>query len=313
MKKLLALLLAILLALALVACGTTDADDDDDDDKSKDKIEQKDDDEEDEEDEEKEDKKDKKDKIKFEEIVVVDNDECVIKITKLDPDNDWGYTIKAYLENKSDSVTYSYNIYTASINNVEVDPYFYAEIEPGKKANEEITFDETYLAENGIEKYTDIELTFHVSDAENWDAENVAEETVHIYPYGEDKAETFVRETQDTDTVVVDNDDVTFIVTGYDPDGDWGYTVNIYLVNKTDKEIMIGTDNVSVNGFMLDPFFGKSIAPGKTLFDKMYWSNEDLEDNDIDEVTEIEFELTVSDYNDWSAEDIYNQVVVLNP
>ena len=38
--------------------------------------------------------------VEFEEVVVVDNEECSVKITGLDPDNIWGYTLKAELENK---------------------------------------------------------------------------------------------------------------------------------------------------------------------------------------------------------------------
>ena len=37
----------------------------------------------------------------FEEVVAIDNAECAVKITEIDPDNMWGYTLKAQLENKS--------------------------------------------------------------------------------------------------------------------------------------------------------------------------------------------------------------------
>ena len=35
--------------------------------------------------------------ISFEELIVVDNDECAITITEIDPDNLWGYTVKVSL------------------------------------------------------------------------------------------------------------------------------------------------------------------------------------------------------------------------
>ncbi len=166
-----------------------------------------------------------------------------------------GCTFKVTLENKSSDVTYMYAIDSASINSVDSDPYFADSVAPGKKANDEISFTDDFLTEDDFGVFSDICMTFHVYDYDDWAADDVAEETIHIYPYGEENTAPYVRQVQDTDTVIADNDDVTIIVTGYDPDGFWGYTVNLYLVNKTDSEAMFSADNVSVNGFMVDPYW----------------------------------------------------------
>lgn len=71
-------------------------------------------------------------------------------------------------------------------------------------------------------------------------------ETIHIYPYGEDKAVKFVREAQATDNVIIDNNYITVIVTGYEKDDIFGYTVNLFLLNKTDKNVMFSVDEASV-------------------------------------------------------------------
>lgn len=39
--------------------------------------------------------------IVFEEVVAIDNAECAVKITEIDPDNMWGYTPGLTAENKS--------------------------------------------------------------------------------------------------------------------------------------------------------------------------------------------------------------------
>ena len=141
----------------------------------------------------------------------------------------------------------------------------------------------------------------------------VAKETVHVYPYGEDKVTKFVREAQSSDTVVVDNEKVSVIVTDYDEDGFWGYTVNLFLVNKTDKELTYSVDEASVNGFMADPFWATSVGAGKVAFASMSWSDSDFEDNDITTVEEIEMKFKIYDSEDWSADAIFNEVVTLNP
>ena len=61
--------------------------------------------------------------VSFEEITVVDNEQCTIKITEIDKGNIWGYTLKAYLENKSADKTYMYSVTSAAINGVQTDPF----------------------------------------------------------------------------------------------------------------------------------------------------------------------------------------------
>lgn len=251
--------------------------------------------------------------ITFESLVAVDNEECIIKITEIDPDNMWGFTLKTELENKSAEKTYMFSIESAAINGVQCDPLFASEVAPGKKANENISFSNSSLEKNGVGDYTDIELTFRVYDNNDWLAEAVARETVHIYPYGEDKATTFVREAQSSDNVIADNEYITAVVIGYENDAIWGYTVNLFLLNKTDKNVMFSVNDASVNGYMADPFFATSVSAGKCSFNSMSWSDNTLNENGISEVGEIEFTLRVYDSDNLFDGDLFNETVVLNP
>ena len=102
--------------------------------------------------------------------MAVDNAECVIKISDIDPDNIWGFTLEAQLENKSTEKTYMFSVESAAINGVHSDPVFASEVAPGKKSNEEISFPTDELEVNGVGDYTDIELTFFVYDSNDWSA-----------------------------------------------------------------------------------------------------------------------------------------------
>ena len=237
--------------------------------------------------------------ITFTEMVAIDNEECAIKIIGIEADNMWGFTVKALLENKSADKTYMFSVETAAINGVQCDPFFATEVAAGKKSNEEISFTDDVLEENGITEYTDIELTFRVYDSNDWTADAVAKETIHIYPYGEDKAVNFVREAQDSDNVIIDNDYVSVIVTGYEEDEILGYTVNLFLLNKTDKNVMFSVDEASVNGFMADPFYATSVSAGKCAFSSMSWSDTTFEENSITEVETIEFKFRAYDEDNW--------------
>ncbi len=249
----------------------------------------------------------------FEEVTAVDNEECAVTVKSIDPDDMWGYTLKVLLENRSGEKTYMYTVDAAFINGVECDPFFAAEVASGKKANEDINFDLDALEENGVGEPTDIGLVFQVYDADDWMADPVAYETVHVYPQGEDTAEAFVRQAQDTDVVLVDNDDVSAVVIGYETDGIFGYEMKMFLVNKTDKELMFTMEDASVNGFMIDPYYAHTLMPGMCCFDEAIWSASDLEDNDIGTVEELEFTLRAYDAEDWMADDVLSETVTVTP
>lgn len=305
MKKLVALVLSFILLLALVACGgdssavtptdsvvtpnVRESANPSKGDEGTEKVEE----------------------IAFEEVVVVDNEECTIKITGIDPENFWGYTLNVYLENKSAEKTYMYSVRTAVVDGVQSDPFFVSEIAAGKKANESISFSDSFLVENGIE-FTDIQLTFRVYDSNDWLADDVVEETVHIYPRGEENAVTFVRESQSADIVLVDNEYVTALITGFE-ESIYGFTAKMFLVNKTDKNVIFSVDEASVNGFMADPLFAETVSAGKCTFTTMDWTSTTLEDNGISEIETIEFLLKAYDENDWLADAFVNEVITVNP
>lgn len=251
--------------------------------------------------------------ISFEEVTVVDNEQCTIKIVGIDPDNMWGYTLKAYMENKSADKTYMFSVTDAAVNGVQTDPLFASEIAAGKKSNEEINFMDSTLSDNKVGDFSDIEIAFKVYDSDDWMADAVALETVHIYPHGESNAVKYVREAQPTDTVIVDNESITIVVTDYDEDGMWGYTANLYLENKTGDDLMFCVDEVSVNGFMIDPFWADTVNAGKVSFGSISWFDSDFEENGITTVNEIEMKFRVYDSNDWMKDDVYNEVVTLHP
>ena len=76
---------------------------------------------------------------------------------------------------------------------------------------------------------------------------------------------------------------------------------------------MFSWDQVSVNGKMIDPFWAVSVAAGKRAVSEVSFSRVDLEANGITDVSGIEFKLVVSDYDDWTAPNLTEQVYTYNP
>lgn len=244
------------------------------------------------------------------EIVLADTDNVCIKVKSMETSGDT-FNMKLYLENKS-NVTAMFTIEKTVANGYVADPFWATEIAPGKKANEVISI--YRLSDNGIaDDVSIIEFDIRAYDSNDWMADNLFKQRFTLYPLGEDKATIKEREVLDTDTVIADTKDVTIIATGYDVDRIWGYTARIYLENKTDKTLMFTCEDVSVNGFMIDPFWATEIPPHARSYNSISWSSSSFEENDIEEVEEIEITFRAYDSDDWMADNTFKKTVILKP
>ncbi|MGN1083490.1 MAG: hypothetical protein ACI4QX_00680 [Lachnospiraceae bacterium] len=235
------------------------------------------------------------------ETVIVDDDSCTFKIVSVEEDARLGYTLHVFLENKTDlNLTFSWD--EVAVNGLICDPYWIATVPAKTKTNEEIQFSVTDFEKNGLSAVTVIQFVLSVFNTDDWSADTLIEETFSFYPMGEAAVTLYERAAQPGDITIVDSEACTMIVTGFDPDAAWGYTVNVYLENKTDQNLMFSLDDVSVNGFMCDPFWAFSLPSGIKANETILFSASDFELNEITEVTDIEFTLTVYDNDNWMAD-----------
>lgn len=248
----------------------------------------------------------------FQPVTLVDDESCIFRITAVEEDPIWGYTLKAYLENKTD-LDLMFSLNSVSVNGFMCDPFWAAEVAPGMKANEDIHFSSDDFKRNGITEVTDISFTLNVYDSNDWTSDRLVSEEFTIYPMGADAVVPFSRTPVEGETVLFDSEQCTMIVTGFDPDGTWGYTVNVYLENKTEDTLMFSADDVSVNGFMCDPFWAESVAPGKRSNTAISWMESDFADNGITQVESITLPVRVYDENNWNREDLVSEAFTLTP
>ena len=246
--------------------------------------------------------------------VVLDNELFSITAKSIDEDSEYGYLVNLLIENKSPDKTYTFGIQKGQVNGVEVDPYTIIFINPGKKAN--ITVFIENLKEYGIEEYTDIELIVNVTEGKyTYDEPYTMSESIHIYPYGKENAGKFVYEAKAGDQVLVDNEYVTVIYTGDNKENELGYSINLYIVNKTDKDITVSGDDMSINGYMVGADFFKDVSAGKVSLSNIQWYEETFKENDIDEskINDIEFSLDIYPTDDAEAEHFFNGMLKFAP
>ena len=113
--------------------------------------------------------------------------------------------------------------------------------------------------------------------------------------------------------VLADNETATVKITTIDESNFWGYTLKVFLENKTDKELMFTVDSVSVNGFMCDPFWATTVAPGMKANEEISFSESDFAANGIETVEEIQFTLRVYDSEDFQAGDLIHEKILFRP
>lgn len=113
--------------------------------------------------------------------------------------------------------------------------------------------------------------------------------------------------------VLVENADICVKITGVENDPVWGYTLNVYLENKTDKELMFTVDDVAINRYMCDPFWAETVAAGMKSHSSINWFESSLQQNSISDVEEISFTLRVYDANDFFAEDVFLESFNITP
>lgn len=245
-----------------------------------------------------------------ESTVIVDDANCTFTITGMEQQDEWGYfTLKVFLENKTD-VNLCFNWRDAAVNGVMCDPFWACTVPAGLKSNEEISFSWEALEEAGMDEVLEIVFELEISDDDDWEAEPLVDDTFVFYPLGEAAYEPAPRQRLDTDVVLFENESCSATVLGFHQDEFWGYGMKLYLENKTETELMFSADDVAVNGFLCDPYWATTVMAGMGSYTAIYWELEDLENNGItpETVEEIRLQMTVYDNEDWSADNLVEEV-----
>lgn len=235
--------------------------------------------------------------------VLIDNDDLYFAIKDVQSDAAYGYEWKVYVENRTDK-NLMFSFEKVSVNDVMCDPFWAEVINAGKKGNCEITWMRDSLQEKQIGDVTRVDFTLNVYNNDDYTEAALMHDPFTVFPLGEDKASSAVREPAATDHVLVDDDNCSVIITGYEPDNSWGYAMKLYLVNKTDRDMVFSVDDSSVNGIMCDPFWADIVCAGKASYSTVLWDKNALAENDITEVKEISLPLRV-----YADEDIGNPYV----
>ena len=242
---------------------------------------------------------------------LVDTDQYRFHVASVSEFDSSGCVLALELENRTETALL-FSATNASVNGCMIDPQFSESVSGGEATESRMIFDLQQLADYGIEQVTEIAFNLCIYDEYNYE-EPLLDQLFTLYPHGKEAVSYQTREKQSTDIVLLDDENCSIIVTGYDPDSFWGYDLYVYLLNKTDSTLLFSAKDVSVNGTPCDPYWSATVAPGKCSNTVVYWFDNTLADAGIDQIEKILMTLTATDVKSWPDGTIATKTVTFTP
>ena len=228
--------------------------------------------------------------VTIEEQVLFEQDGIVVTAKEYVTDRIWGDGIKLLIENNSDkSVTVGCN--ALIVNNYMISDLFVSGVAAGKKANEIMYLSNTELEAAGIESVGQIEAYFHVYDSDTYET-LFDTECVTIQTSEYENMDTVA---DDTGVELYNEGDIRIVGKTVDENSFWGTAILLYCENNSGKNIGISVDEMSINGFMMDPLFTTTVYDGKMAFEDITIFSEDLVANGIEAIEDVEIRFHVYD------------------
>jgi len=229
--------------------------------------------------------------------VLLDQDGIRVTLQSIDFEGWFGPELSLLLENDTDNAV-TVQVRSLSVNGAMVDGYFSCDVAAGKKANDVITLSDTDLALAGIDTVCDVEFYFNVYDPDTWDTIFDSD----FVTVRTSAADVYVQTFDKSGDVLLDQGGVRVTVQGLNTeDSFWGADVNLLVENDSGLNVIVTANDVSVNGYMIDPYFSCEVPSGKIAYDQMSFVQSDLDDNGVETIDTLEFTLHVYDAVSWNT------------
>ena len=234
--------------------------------------------------------------ITIENQVLVDQDG--IKITALSYvcDDIWGDGIKVLIENDTEQDV-MVGCEALIVNDYMINDLFGSEVAAGKKANDVIYLSSSELKAAGIDTVGRVEIYFHVYDADSYD-KIFKTECVTIETSAIDSMDTTAN---DEGTELYNDGGIRIVGKTVDENSFWGTAILLYIENESGRNVGINVDDMSVDGFMLTPYFSTTVYDGKKAVDDITLMSSELEENGITSIGEVELKFHIYDNDSYDT------------
>lgn len=221
-----------------------------------------------------------------------------IKVTSKEIVNDdiWGKGLKVLIENDSE-INATIQLNHIVVNNYMISNLFSTTVAAGKKANETIDLSTPVLETSGIDVIGEIALSFMIMNSDSYDRLFDSEEIV-IKTSENDSMEIV---SLDEGKELLNFEGIKVVGKYVEENTIWGTGVQLFIENQRDDNVIVQCENMSINGFMVSPYFSSTVNSGRYAMDSITVFASDLEENDIESVEEIELVFRVLDADSYST------------
>ncbi len=187
-----------------------------------------------------------------------------------------------------------------AVNGYQLGGNFSAEVAGGKKLNTILELPGTSLKMADITEIHTVSAAFAAYERDEWRTMLVTKEKV-IFDDGAEPAAP-----KDPGTKIFDKEGVRAFARMVLNDAYWGTGIVLYFVNEGENKVYAEAKNLSVDGYMLDGYWGTMLWPGKRAVGKIYLLESDFAENDIKDPKEAE--LTVGLCDPDTMQDIVSEI-----
>lgn len=228
--------------------------------------------------------------VTIEEQVLFETGGVKVTATEYVVDPIWGDGIKLLVENESSS-DIGLGCDALIVNDYMITDLFTSSVAAGKKSYETLSLSNSGLKSAGIENVGKVEVYFHTYDPNSYETlEKIDMVTI------ETSAIDMMDNTPSDSGKELYNDNGIRIVGKYvDEDSFWGTSILLYIENNSGANKIIQCDDMSVNGFMVSPWFSADVYDGKKAIADITLMSSELEEMGIESIDEIELKFKIID------------------
>lgn len=228
--------------------------------------------------------------VTIDEQVLIESDDIKITAMSYEVDSIWGDGIKLLIENNG-SKDLGVGMDALIVNDYMITDLFASTVAAGKKANETVSLLSTELKNSGIENVGKIEMYFHTYDPDTYSTlENYDCVTIKTSAY--DHMDTAPN---DTGQELYNDNGIRIVGKYVNEDSIWGTAILLYIENNSGANKIIQCDDLSINGFMLTPFFSSTVYNEKKAISEITLLSSELEENGITSVEDVELKFKIID------------------
>lgn len=215
-----------------------------------------------------------------------------------------GYTLKVSIENNSNE-NMGISIDDIIINDCIFSSVFVESVAAGKKANAEIDISSSDLKRANIDTIGKIEIMSHLYNPDTYvtvdDCEPLTIQTSDFNSMGS---------RDDSGKVLYNENGFKVISKGITKNSFGGDCVLLYIENNNSKTYGTSLEYIAVNGYMFSSMFANTIYGGKYAVVELDIYSTLLEENNIDKIETVEFELSFYNSNTYQTFAKTGEVVV---